>query len=293
MLVLVFAPVGLWLLLRGKLMLLFSPWFALIGVVVVATLAFPGYYLAERATPGFLEYFLWGEHILRYVESDWSGDRYGAVKDRPFGTIWLFLLFCSFPWVLVLLNRKTRNRLLRRDHFTDFLLMCAFLPAIFFTFARNVISTYVLPSLVPLAILLCARTMFGLRMYVITAGAGLAVFLLIVVGALQFYLLPHSHNQKPILQAYWESAREHPGRLIYNGGVRHTVLFYTEGRTRQFNELLKTFYESTETTYFVMSPLWPRSRQVVTEACTVLRESHGVRLIRCSADQLPANAIDS
>jgi hypothetical protein len=54
----------------------------------------PWYLLAEWKTPGFLDYFIVGEHFKRFLVSNWQGDRYGNAR----GTICLFLLLASLPW---------------------------------------------------------------------------------------------------------------------------------------------------------------------------------------------------
>ncbi len=62
--------------------------------------AAPWYLLAELKTPGFLEYFLLGEHWQRFVTAGWDGDRYGNAHAYPYGSVWLFLLAAAFPWSL-------------------------------------------------------------------------------------------------------------------------------------------------------------------------------------------------
>ena len=72
------------------------PW--VIGVLATAALVVPWYWAAERATPGFLDYFLAGEHWKRFVEPGWKGDLYGAAHARPRGMIWLFWIAAALPW---------------------------------------------------------------------------------------------------------------------------------------------------------------------------------------------------
>lgn len=63
------------------------PWAA--GIVLTLALTLPWYIAAELKTPGFLRYFILGEHILRFVDPGWEGDRYGSAHERPYGSIWL------------------------------------------------------------------------------------------------------------------------------------------------------------------------------------------------------------
>ena len=63
-------------------------------------LALPWYVMAEIRTPGFLQYFIVGEHFLRFVDPGWQGDLYGTAHKRPYGGIWLDWLLATMPWGL-------------------------------------------------------------------------------------------------------------------------------------------------------------------------------------------------
>ena len=76
------------------------PWLA--GIALTLLLALPWYGIAEQRTPGFLEYFLVGEHWHRYVTPGWTGDRYGNPHYFPIGTIWGFAVVDTLPWSLLL-----------------------------------------------------------------------------------------------------------------------------------------------------------------------------------------------
>jgi len=72
------------------------PWFK--GMLVTLALTVPWYVYAEAKTPGFLQYFLVGEHFLRFLDAGWKGDLYGTAHERPLGSIWAEWLLASFPW---------------------------------------------------------------------------------------------------------------------------------------------------------------------------------------------------
>lgn len=74
-------------------------WFA--GILFMLLIALPWYMLAELKTPGFLNYFIIGEHFRRYIQPGWAGDQYGYVHAVPMGTIWLYALGATLPWSLV------------------------------------------------------------------------------------------------------------------------------------------------------------------------------------------------
>jgi 4-amino-4-deoxy-L-arabinose transferase-like glycosyltransferase len=63
------------------------PW--LRGLLLTAALTLPWYLAAESATPGFLRYFIIGEHWQRFTQPGWTGDLYGNGHVRMRGLIWL------------------------------------------------------------------------------------------------------------------------------------------------------------------------------------------------------------
>ncbi|HAU1882045.1 TPA: phospholipid carrier-dependent glycosyltransferase, partial [Legionella pneumophila] len=88
--VLVGMAVFFWVLLRNEWLNLWKrlPWVK--GTLLLLLIAVPWYVLAELRTPGFLNYFILGEHFHRFLTPGWSGDKYGIVHHVPKGTIWLY-----------------------------------------------------------------------------------------------------------------------------------------------------------------------------------------------------------
>jgi len=133
------------------------------GLSISLLIAAPWYFMAEQATPGFIDYFIIGEHWSRFVESGWEGDLYGTAHDEPRGIIWLYWLAVAFPWSFVLLyklfkaklNSTTTSPLYTGDkQLVSFLGFWLVSPMILFTFAGNILPIYVLPGLPALAIIL-------------------------------------------------------------------------------------------------------------------------------------------
>jgi 4-amino-4-deoxy-L-arabinose transferase-like glycosyltransferase len=165
------------------------PWLS--GTALTLLLALPWYWIAELRTPGFLEYFLVGEHWHRYITPGWTGDRYGNPHYFPMGTIWGFAVVDTLPWSLMLPFAAWGWRkeikasaqaimgnaassvaagpglvesdgavgqavgVTRSDerHWQGYLLIWALTPLLFFTLARNIMLPYVLPGLPAAAIL--------------------------------------------------------------------------------------------------------------------------------------------
>jgi len=153
-------PIGLWVLYRRQVFSMFKalPWIK--GSALLLLIVLPWYILAEIRTPGFIEYFIIGEHIQRYLTPGWEGDLYATGRQRPYGTIWLFGLIAALPWTVVLPVLAWRSRSDQpvvnqapRAGWVPYLFLWAIIPMVFFTLSSNVLITYVLPVLVPLAAL--------------------------------------------------------------------------------------------------------------------------------------------
>lgn len=127
------------------------------GIALATAIALAWYVPAELAYPGFLKYFLIGEHLQRFLEPDWSGDRFGHAHSVPKGTIWLFWAAATCFWLPVMfeeLSTLTRNIRSRRVPQPVCWLWCWVLaPLVFFTFANNILWTYTLTAIPPFALL--------------------------------------------------------------------------------------------------------------------------------------------
>ncbi|MCF2858736.1 glycosyltransferase family 39 protein [Pseudoalteromonas sp. SMS1] len=130
------------------------------GCVLMLTVAMPWYVLAELATPGFIDYFIVGEHFNRFVVSGWEGDLYGNAHDRPRGTIWLFWLQSALPWSLVLPVLIWKKRSKKTDIEGDntglfsFLICWLLSPLLLFTLSGNILPAYVLPGVPAIGVLI-------------------------------------------------------------------------------------------------------------------------------------------
>jgi 4-amino-4-deoxy-L-arabinose transferase-like glycosyltransferase len=158
------APIGLWVLLQGKLMfyLRAMPWIR--GTLLTLVIALPWYILAELKTPGFINYFIVGEHFMRFVDPGWMGDLYGYAHKEAKGMIWIHWLAGSAPWgplaLLLLVGhlckaswRQTVWQSVKRP-VVMYVLLWALVTPVFFTSAGNVIWTYTLPSMPAFAFLM-------------------------------------------------------------------------------------------------------------------------------------------
>lgn len=155
------AAMAAWLLWERRVMDAWRRLPLILGALMMIVIAVPWYVLAERATPGYLHYFIIGEHFQRFLQPGWAGDLYGAGREKPYGAMLAFTFAAAAPWSLVTLAmmfRRTARAQLAALYKTDrawmrFLILWALVPLVFFSLTRNVLITYVLPFLPALALL--------------------------------------------------------------------------------------------------------------------------------------------
>jgi len=148
-------PIFIWLILTKEFKNLWKsfPWF--IGILLTGLVTLPWYYLAELKTPGFIDYFIVGEHFKRFLSSGWQGDKYGFPKSQPMGMIWLFLILFAIPWIQLLVVKIWKNRIgLFKNKWVLFLLLWLLWTPLFFTVSKSLIHPYIMPVMAPIALLI-------------------------------------------------------------------------------------------------------------------------------------------
>ncbi len=232
-LVLFALPVAFWIALNHKWRLLLSiPW--LTGFIITLTVALPWYYIAEKATPGFIDYFIVGEHFNRYLVSDWAGDRYGDAHARPLGTIWLFLLCALFPWVFYGLRAFTWQSLNKHTDksWRTFLWSWALVTPVFFTLAGNILWTYLLPCLVPWVILLSYRFTMKENTKKSFVFASILVPIILLVLSFNEKVLNQTMNQKPVIDHWQQLNASENLPLFYLHKRLYSGEFYSDNKAK-------------------------------------------------------------
>ncbi len=235
-------PIVLWTLWQRRLAAVFSalPW--LTGTLLAALICVPWYLLAERQTPGFLNYFLLGEHVMRFLKPGWTGDRYGTAHAEPLGTIWLYLALAiglSTLLALAVLAAALRRRVgaagaPRLDAEQRLLVLAVLVPVVFFSFAGNIIWTYVVPALGPLAVLLAD----ALAERVDHAGWRNAVGAVLLLSTAALFVLTltlvpahfSAHSSAGLIARWQDQQSAAPGDIVYLGRrVPASLRFYSRG----------------------------------------------------------------
>lgn len=220
------------------------PWFT--GGALMLLLSLPWYVLAELKTPGFLNYFLVGEHFLRFIDSGWAGDLYGVAHKRVKGAIWLDVVVASFPWGLLALGlvlrrvmQPAQRALLwqkRQDPQTAYLLAWALFTPMFFTLSGNILWTYVLPALAAFSVLMAQgmAAQPATKSWHKPAQLGLVALMPLVVtgymvlGALQ----PERLKTEKYLVAYASEQMKPGDTLAYLNEVPFSATFYSREQTK-------------------------------------------------------------
>lgn len=260
-------PIFFWVLLRAKWLCLWRsfPWFR--GILITSVIALPWYILAEIRTPGFLNYFIIGEHLNRFLVPGWTGDKYGMAHDEIWGMIWLYAILGIFPWCipgaywLVKYWKQVPSLLRDEDGWMLYLFLCTCIPLIFFTFASNIIYTYVFPSLPAFALLFAEawkRSSCSTKSLNWILSLSLFSGVLFLLATLAFKISPEivAKTQKEVILA-WQQQRPQPGSaLIYwDNKTEFSAQFYSRGLAKSTfdNGILRQLLLNTLENYLVIN----------------------------------------
>lgn len=216
------------------------------GALLVLALTLPWYLLAESRTPGFLHYFIVGEHWHRFTTPGWSGDLYGSAHSFPRGSIWLFAAGAVLPWSLLLPlaawgglrggDATAPDAPVPQEGETSYLLAWGLMPCLFFSTAGNVLWTYVLPGLPGLALLAgrwtASRRRGNLAEGVLALGlVGSAVITLGLLAAAHAGHQLQKWSAQSLVQDFQRSAAA--GESLYFVGHKpFSADFYAAGQAR-------------------------------------------------------------
>lgn len=231
--VLTLPPIGLWCLFTGniKKALRTAPWLG--GIFLTLALSLPWYLLAEQRSPGFLDYFLVGEHFERYFNSNWKGDKYGFPKQQPLGIVWLFFVVFILPWSVLLVRLFLKKwKQIKGTAWTLFLLLWMVWTPFFFTSSKSLIHPYILPATVPVAILIVYfwKEVKNKKTY-LAIGVGIPVTLLFLLVSGLARPLYKNNTDKYLLENL------NPKAPLYSLDQKsYSSQFYTQGKVQTIDQ---------------------------------------------------------
>ena len=237
--VLALGPIVLWALAFRRVGQVWQRFAWLKGGLLALAIAAPWYIAAELRNPGFLNYFIIGEHIQRFLVPGWTGDLYGRAHDVPRGGIWLFFLLGALPWGLIaipwLIGARVRVRVRWREHYelVAFWLISALVPLVLFTFAGNIIFPYALPAL-PAAALAFAVLVSDddARALARLAAAAFVMTVVVTAAAWAAGSYMESHSQRTVVREVAERAPNAKEPVYYWQTRFFSADYYGQGRVR-------------------------------------------------------------
>tara|TARA_B110000483_G_scaffold175594_1_gene207692 strand:- start:1264 stop:2646 length:1383 start_codon:yes stop_codon:yes gene_type:complete len=151
--ILTLPPILIWCIIHKSLIkaLKLAPW--LLGLILMIIIALPWYIMTEIKSPGFIDYFIVGEHFNRYFNPEWVGDKYGFPKQQPYGVVWGFLLVFCLPWSIFIIQSLRKNiKTIRQNKWGLYLLCWMLWTPLFFSISTSLIHPYILPITIPIAL---------------------------------------------------------------------------------------------------------------------------------------------
>ncbi len=118
-----------------------------IGVLVAILISLPWALAVHAQEPDYWRFFFWHEHIRRFAGDD-------AQHASPWWYYLPLLVGFSVPWVLLLPASLKQAWQQRRLNSSGFLLLWLVLPLAFFSLSKGKLPAYILPCLLPLALLM-------------------------------------------------------------------------------------------------------------------------------------------
>ncbi|MBM4218235.1 MAG: glycosyltransferase family 39 protein [Gammaproteobacteria bacterium] len=239
-LVLAGLPIAVWAIATGNFRRMFATLHWKCALLAILALSVPWYLLAEARTPGFLDYFIVGEHWDRFLVSGWTGDLYGHAHAFPRGTIWLFAVLALLPWSVLVPVAAWRWRSLAQPAPPEdrsllvYLGAWALAPCVVFTLSGNVLWTYVLPG-IPAAAMAAAIWLARLPTerverrllaggVALTAAVGLALVIAYDAGHWE-----RETSTRALVHDY-ESRRGDGEPLVFFGKRPPSGAFYSDGQ---------------------------------------------------------------
>ncbi|MGE7955870.1 lipid IV(A) 4-amino-4-deoxy-L-arabinosyltransferase [Pseudomonas sp. NPDC089530] len=118
-----------------------------LAVLVAVLVSLPWVLKIHGQEPDYWRFFFWHEHIRRFAAED-------AQHTRPWWFYLPMLVVSSLPWAALLPSTLNQAWQQKRKAGIGFLLLWLVLPLVFFSLCRGKLPTYIMPCLLPLALLM-------------------------------------------------------------------------------------------------------------------------------------------
>jgi len=256
-------------------------WFT--GLLLMLAISLPWYVLAELSTPGFLEYFIIGEHIERFLVSGWQGDLYGSAHKQTKGMIWVFWLAIAFPWSFVIfylyVNTKfkehsvSQNKATQRTSEIRYLICWLIAPLLLFTLASNILPIYGVPTIAALAIIVALVVQ---RLSIVIIASSISLICLVVFTA---YLTSGAKEYKSDKYLLADLSSEQISNLYQLNSGSFSSRFYTKGKIKKLPSVNELPLQSTET--YILTKHQLVNELTAKSTCRILKENKRKVLLAC------------
>ncbi|QUM76622.1 glycosyltransferase family 39 protein [Moritella sp. 24] len=299
-LVLIGMSLFIWALFNKTWMSMFRslPWVT--GIPLFLATSLPWYIIAEYSSPGFLNYFIIGEHVKRFLVSGWQGDLYGTAHKEIKGTIWVFAFVSALPWTPIFIyqwikslqiTKKTKlDTKIQQDddttelNYTSFLWAWLLAPLLLFTFSGNILSSYVMPCLPAFALLMVTYQRNNPLSSKVYKTGLITPILILIVAILLRTEMTGKQSEKRLMQTWSKQAQNK--ELIYIDKRPFSAQFYSKGVAVERKVKLEVAVQTiTKDTYFVTR----RSNEtalLITSLpqCNIIEKAKKRMLVLCNAN---------
>lgn len=161
-----------------------------VAVVVAIAVSLPWVLAVHAQEPDYWRFFFWHEHIRRFAGED-------AQHNAPWWYYLPLLVAFSLPWVALLPPTLKQAWQTRGQANIAFLMLWLWMPLIFFSLSKGKLPSYILPCLLPLALLLGHALADRLKL---EQGRVLGIngLLNLVLGVVTLLALVYLQLKKPI-----------------------------------------------------------------------------------------------
>ena len=164
--------------------------YGVVAVVVAIVVSLPWALMVHAQEPDYWNFFFWHEHIQRFAGED-------AQHEEAWWYYLPLLAAFSLPWLALLPSTLKQAWQQKRTYKTGFLLLWLLMPLAFFSLSKGKLPAYILPCLLPLALLMgntLADKLAQARGRVLQINGGLNL----ILGVLGLLAIVYFQLKKPI-----------------------------------------------------------------------------------------------
>ena len=176
--------------------------YGLVAMLVAALVSLPWILAVHAQEPDYWNFFFWHEHIRRFAGED-------AQHGRPWWFYLPLMVVASLPWVALLPATFKDAWQNKRHASVVFLLMWLLLPLALFSLSKGKLPTYIMPCMLPLALLL-GHAMMQRVEQAKTGSLRLNGLLNLLIGGVALLALIYFQIKKP----FYDNEPQHMALLV-------------------------------------------------------------------------------